>query len=64
MENLTYETGNYGKYVSVKEQFEKEQIIIQYFPYDFEEPDKNDISYISKEKASVFVSFSSFSSST
>ena len=51
MENLTYVTGNYGKYVSVKEKFETLGIAIHYFKYDFEEPNVNDISFISKEKA-------------
>ena len=51
MENLTYITGNYGKYVSVKEKFEQAGIDINYFKYDLDEPDINDIQYISKEKA-------------
>lgn len=51
MENLTYVTGNYGKYISVKEKFEKEKIIIDYFNYDLDEPDINNIEIISKEKA-------------
>jgi len=51
MENLTYVTGNYGKYISVKEKFEKENIIIDYFKCDLDEPDVNDIKYISKIKA-------------
>ncbi len=51
MENLTYVTGNYGKYVSVKEKFEKENITIDYFKCDLDEPDINDIKYISKVKA-------------
>ena len=51
MENLTYVTGNYGKYVSVKEQFESRSISINYFKCDLDEPDINDIEYISKEKA-------------
>ena len=51
MENLTYVTGNYGKYVSVKEKFEKENIAIDYFKCDLDEPDINDIKYISKVKA-------------
>ncbi len=51
MENLTYITGNYGKYVSVKEKFEKEGIMIEYFKHDLIEPDINDIKLISKEKA-------------
>lgn len=51
MNKLTYITGNYGKYISVKEKFEKENIIIDYFKCDLEEPDINDIEVISKEKA-------------
>lgn len=48
---LTYVTGNYGKYISVKEHFQKENIEIDFLKYDLEEPDRNDIEYISKEKA-------------
>ena len=51
MENLTYITGNYGKYVSIKEKFENAGITIDYFKCDLEEPDINDIEFISKEKA-------------
>ncbi len=51
MENLTYITGNYGKYISVKEKFESNEIDIDYFKYDLDEPNINDIKYISKEKA-------------
>lgn len=51
MENLTYVTGNYGKYVSVKEKFEAAGIIIDYFKCDLSEPDVNDINIISREKA-------------
>lgn len=51
MENLTYITGNYGKYISVKEKFEDVGITISYFKCDLEEPDINDIQFISKEKA-------------
>ncbi len=51
MENLTYVTGNYGKYVSVKEKFENAGITIDYFKHDLDEPDINDINFISKEKA-------------
>lgn len=47
---ITYVTGNYGKYISVKERFEKEQIDIDFFSYDLKEPDINDIELISKEK--------------
>jgi len=49
--DLTYVTGNYGKYVSVKEHFENNNISIKYFTYDLDEPNINDIKYISKEKA-------------
>ena len=51
MENLTYITGNYGKYVSVKEKFENAGITIDYFKCDLEEPNINNIEFISKEKA-------------
>ncbi len=51
MENLTYVTGNYGKYISVKEKFENAGITIDYFKCDLIEPNINDIKYISKEKA-------------
>lgn len=51
MENITYVTGNYGKYISVKEKFEKAGIEINYYKYDLEEPNINDIEFISKEKA-------------
>ena len=47
---LTYVTGNYGKYVSVKERAELENIKIDYFNYDLKEPDINDIELISKTK--------------
>lgn len=51
MTNITYVTGNYGKYVSVKEKFEKYGIEIEYANIDTDEPDVNDIEFISKEKA-------------
>ena len=51
MENLTFVTGNYGKYISVKEKFENADIAINYFKYDLDEPNVNDIKIISKEKA-------------
>ena len=51
MEKLTYVTGNYGKYVSVKEKFENVGINIEYFTCDLNEPDINDIKIISKAKA-------------
>lgn len=51
MENLVYVTGNFGKYTSVKEYAEKENINIKFFKHDFEEPEINDIEIISKKKA-------------
>lgn len=51
MENITYVTGNYGKYISVKEIFEKENLEINYFNCDLDEPEINDIKYISQRKA-------------
>lgn len=51
MTNITYVTGNYGKYISVKEKFEKYGIEINYANIDLDEPNINDISIISKEKA-------------
>ncbi len=51
MNKLTYVTGNYGKYVSVKKHFEDRNIEISYYNYDLKEPEINDIEYISKVKA-------------
>ena len=51
MKTITYVTGNYGKYVRVKEQFEEANISINYFKCDLDEPEVNDIKYISQEKA-------------
>ncbi len=51
MENLTYITGNYGKYIAVKEKFELLNIEIDYYKFDLEEPNINDIEIISKAKA-------------
>ena len=51
MENLTYVTGNYGKYISVREKFENAGVTIHYFKCDLNEPNINDIELISKEKA-------------
>lgn len=53
MENLTYVTGNYGKYIAVKEKLENNGIDINYFRYDLVEPDVNNVEFISKEKARV-----------
>lgn len=53
MQNITYVTGNYGKYISVKEKFENNGIEIEYANLDIEEPEINDIEIISKEKARI-----------
>lgn len=50
MENITYVTGNYGKYISVKEYFESYNIEIDYFKCDLKELDINDIKIISRQK--------------
>lgn len=50
MVNLTYVTGNYDKYFSVKEKFEKYRILIDYFICDLDDPNMNDIKLILKEK--------------
>lgn len=51
MNNLTYVTGNYGKYISVKELFEKNDLDINFYNCDLDEPNVNDIKYISQKKA-------------
>lgn len=51
--NLTYVTGNYGKYVSVKEKFQEYNIEINYANIDIDEININDISVISMQKAKV-----------
>lgn len=51
MKKLIYVTGNYGKYVSVKEYFKAKNINIDFYEYDFEEIEINDIEKISKKKA-------------
>lgn len=51
MENLTYVTGNYGKYVAVKDAFSKSGVDIHFFSCDLDEAEINDIEFISKEKA-------------
>ena len=51
MNSLTYVTSNYGKEVAVKEHFKREQIEVDYYVYDFDEPNINDIQFISREKA-------------
>ena len=42
MKNIIYVTGNYGKYVSVKEYFEEKNIGIDFYEYDFEEIEINE----------------------
>ena len=51
MKNIIYVTGNYGKYVSVKECFAEKNIGINFYNHDFEEIEINDIEKISKKKA-------------
>lgn len=53
MENITYVTGNYGKYISVKEKFESLGIAINFANIDIEEPEINDVEYVSREKARI-----------
>ena len=50
MSYLTYVTGNYGKYVAVKEHFEENQVEVDFLNYDFEEPEINNIEVISRAK--------------
>lgn len=51
MKTITYVTGNYGKYISVKEHFAKKNIEIEFYKYDFEELEINNIEKISRKKA-------------
>lgn len=51
MKKIIYVTGNYGKYVSVKECFIGKNIDIDFYKYDFEEIEINDIEKISRKKA-------------
>ena len=51
MMNLIYVTGNYGKFISVKEHFETNGISISFLKNDFDEPEINDIKIISESKA-------------
>ena len=36
MINITYVTGNYGKYIAVKEHFEEKEIGIEFLEHDFD----------------------------
>ena len=47
---LTYVTSNHGKYISVKEEFERNNIDVNFYKYDFHEPDINNIEVVSKSK--------------
>ncbi len=47
---ITYVTSNKGKYLNVKNHFDKNNIELEYFNYDLNEPDINDIKIISKAK--------------
>ena len=38
MDKITYITSNYGKYIATKEKFERAGINIEYFKFEFEEP--------------------------
>lgn len=51
MKKLIYVTGNYGKYISVKECFEEKDIDIDFYEFDFKEIEINDIEKISRKKA-------------
>lgn len=51
MEKLVYVTGNYGKYIAVKKYFIESELEIDFYKYDFHEPQINDIELISKAKA-------------
>lgn len=50
METLTYVTGNYGKYCSVKRHFEDNGVDVEFFKNDAKEPNINDIEIISRAK--------------
>lgn len=50
METLTFVTGNIRKGFEIKEKFDMEQISIEIFTMDFEEPEVNDIEIVSKSK--------------
>ena len=51
MSNITYVTGNYGKYISVKEIFLEKEIEINFLNHDLKELEVNDITKISRKKA-------------
>lgn len=47
---LVYVTGNYGKYIGVRDQAIRDGIKVDFMNFDFDEPDVNDIEVISKAK--------------
>lgn len=49
--DLIYVTGNYGKISRAKEQFKEQGINLEWFNHDCDEPEINDIQYISRHKA-------------
>jgi len=51
MNDLTYVTGNYGKYLGAKNKFELKGLELKHYSCDLNESFVNDISYISKQKA-------------
>lgn len=51
MEKIIYVTGNKGKKVDIKFKCEQLGLDVDFYDYDFEEPDVNDIEFISKSKA-------------
>lgn len=48
--NLTYVTSNKGKYLNVKNHFDNNNLTLEYYSYDLQEPNINDIEIISKAK--------------
>lgn len=50
MQKLVYVTGNKGKYLSVLEHGKKMGVDLDFFKYEFLEPEVNDLEYISRKK--------------
>ncbi len=48
--SIIYVTSNKGKYLNVKNHFDKHNLKLDYFSYDLDEPNINDIEIISKSK--------------
>ena len=51
MENLVFATGNVNKGYEIEERFNKEEIPIEIVEINFQEPEINDIEFVSKSKA-------------